>query len=60
MSCPYFSKIAVSPTPLGGIYKINFDGVVFTNKDRAGIGVFIQDSQCMVMASISHNIPLPK
>ncbi|XP_075645114.1 uncharacterized protein LOC142616113 [Castanea sativa] len=45
--------------PLGEIYKINFDGAVFIDEDRAGIGVIIQDSQCMVMASISHNIPLP-
>ena len=27
--------------PLGEIYKINFDGAMFTNEDRAGIGVII-------------------
>lgn len=44
--------------PLGEIYKISFDGAMFKDEDRVGIGVTIQDSQCMVMASISHNIPL--
>uniref|UniRef100_A0A7N2MVZ4 RNase H type-1 domain-containing protein n=1 Tax=Quercus lobata TaxID=97700 RepID=A0A7N2MVZ4_QUELO len=45
--------------PLGEIYKINFDGAVLTDEDRAGIGVIIRDSQGMVMASMSHNITLP-
>ena len=39
--------------------KINFDGAVFKNEDRAGIGVVVRDSQGMVMASLSENIPLP-
>ena len=39
--------------------KINFDGAVFKNEDGAGIGMVVRDSQGMVMASLSQNIPLP-
>ena len=39
--------------------KINFDGAVFKNENRAGIGMVVRDSQGMAMASLSQNIPLP-
>ena len=39
--------------------KINFDGAVFKNEDGVGIGMVVRDSQGMVMASLSQNIPLP-
>ena len=39
--------------------KINFDGAVFKDEDRVGIGVVVRDSQGMVIASLSQNIPLP-
>ena len=45
--------------PQDGIYKINFDGALFTTLDKAGIGVIIQDYKGLVMASLSHSIPLP-
>ena len=41
------------------MYKINFDGVVFTDEDKAGIGAIIRNSQDMVMALMSHNVHLP-
>ena len=40
-------------------YKINFDGEMFKEEDRAGIGVIIRDSQGLVLASMSQVIPLP-
>ena len=45
--------------PLANLIKINFDGVVFKDEDRAGIGVVVRDSFGLVLASLSHNIPLP-
>ena len=39
--------------------KVNFDGAMFKNEDRASIGMVVRDSQGMVMASLSENIPLP-
>ena len=39
--------------------KINFDGAVFKDEDRAGIGVVVRDSLGLVLASLSQNIPLP-
>lgn len=47
-----------SPPPKNR-YKINFDSAMFKDEDRIGIGVIIQDSRCMVMTSLSQNIPLP-
>lgn len=34
-------------------------GAVFTDDDRAGIGVIIRDCQGLVLASMSQTIPLP-
>ena len=45
--------------PLANLIKINFDGAVFKDEDRAGIGVVVRDSFGLVLASLSHNIPLP-
>ena len=45
--------------PPGEMYKINFDGATFSDEGRAGIGVVIRNNQDMVMASMSHNVPLP-
>ena len=41
------------------MYKINFDGAMFTDEDRARIEVVIRNSQGMVMASMSHNVHCP-
>ncbi|KAL0004760.1 hypothetical protein SO802_012321 [Lithocarpus litseifolius] len=41
-------------------FKINFDGAVFKDKDRAGIGVIIRDSRGLVMGSMSQVVPLPQ
>ena len=45
--------------PQEGIYNINFDGALLTTMDRAGIGVIIRVNNGLVMASLSHSIPLP-
>ena len=39
--------------------KVNFDGVIFKEEDKAGIGVIIRDCQGLVLASMSQIIPLP-
>ena len=57
-SVPIRTRARWSPPPRNR-YKINFDSAVFKDEDRAGIGVIIQDSQGMVMASLSQDIPLP-
>ena len=44
---------------MDSIYKISFDGALFTTLDRAGIGVIIRDCKGLVIASLSHSIPLP-
>lgn len=49
-------KWKVPPTEF---YKINFDGAMFKEEDRVGIGAIIRDSQGLVLASMSQVIPLP-
>ena len=57
--------IAATPTqvrwqpPSAELIKINFDGAVLKDEDRAGMGVVVRDSLGLVMASLSLNIPLP-
>ena len=40
-------------------FKINFDGVTFADRDRAGVGVVIRNDAVLVMASLTQQIPLP-
>ena len=40
-------------------FKINFDGAIFADRDRAGIGVVIRNDAGMIMASLTQQIPLP-
>ncbi|KAL0014623.1 hypothetical protein SO802_001692 [Lithocarpus litseifolius] len=40
-------------------YKINFDGFTFANKDKAGLGVVVRNSEGLVMVSLAQQIPLP-
>ena len=42
-----------------GFYKINFDGAIFENFGRAGLGVVVRDVEGMVIAALSQNIQLP-
>ena len=39
--------------------KINFDGVIFADRDCAGIGVVIRNDAGLIMASLTQQIPLP-
>ena len=39
--------------PIPPLFKINFDGVVFNDLDTTSVGVVVQDSQGMVLASMS-------
>ena len=41
------------------LVKVNFDGVVFHNLSKAGVGVVVRDTHGMVLASMSKQIPLP-
>ena len=61
--CPTRSRVMRTRqtwTPLSeGFYKINFDGAIFENFGRAGLGVVVRDVEGMVIAALSQNIQLP-
>ena len=61
--CPTRSRVMRTRqtwTPLSeGFYKINFDGAIFENFGRAGLGVVVRDVEGMVIAALSQNIRLP-
>ena len=42
-----------------GQFKVNYDGAIFREQGRAGIGVVIRNSDGAVLASLSQQIPLP-
>ena len=42
-----------------GVFKVNYDGVLFIETGRAGLGVVIRNSEGAVMASLSQQIPQP-
>lgn len=44
--------------PILPLVKINFDGAVFQDLSKAGVGVVVRDSHGMVLASMSEQIPL--
>lgn len=44
--------------PIPPLVKINFDGAVFQDLSKAGVGVVVHDSHGMVLASMSEQIPL--
>ena len=45
--------------PDQGLYKINYDGAIFAQQARAGIGVVIRNEDGAVMASMAQQLPLP-
>ena len=45
--------------PLDHWYKLNFDGATFADKDTAGIGIVVRNSDNLVMASLAQQVPLP-
>ena len=49
-------KEAWKPPPNPSLFKINFDGAVFTKERKSGIGVVIHDHQGQVIASLSQQI----
>ena len=57
VSAPVRPRIRWTPPP-EDFYKINFDAAVFQEDNRAGIGMIVCDSNGLVMASLSQNIPL--
>ena len=45
--------------PLENMYKVNVDGVVFSAKKEAGIGIVVWDCQGLVMATMSTKVSAP-
>lgn len=45
--------------PDSSSFKINFDGALFSQEKRAGIGVVIRNEAGLVMAPLTQQIPLP-
>ena len=45
-------------SPQNGLVNINFDGVVFNESKKSGIGVVIQDNNGVVLASCLEKNPL--
>ena len=45
--------------PDQGCYKINYNGVVFNQQEKAGLGVVIRNEEGAVMASMTQLVPLP-
>ncbi|KAK7857643.1 putative ribonuclease h protein, partial [Quercus suber] len=45
--------------PDHGTYKINYDGAIFPQQGKAGIGVVVRDEVGAVLASLSQQMPLP-
>ena len=45
--------------PEHGTYKVNYDGAVFSQQGKAGLGVIIRNHEGAVMASLAQQIPLP-
>ena len=46
-------------SPEQEVYKVNYDGALFSQQGKAGLGVIIRNSEGAVMASMSQQIPLP-
>ena len=42
-----------------GVFKVNYDGAMFAETGRAGLGMVIRNSDGAVMASLSQQIPQP-
>ena len=45
--------------PEQGVYKVNYDGAMFNQQNRAGLDVVIRNIEGAIMASMSQQIPLP-
>ena len=52
-------QITAWQAPFQHAYKVNFDGVVFTDEGLASLGVVICNDHGLIMASLTQQIPLP-
>lgn len=46
--------------PISPLYKINFDGTLFSDMGAAGLGVVIHDSCGQVVGALAKSISIPK
>ena len=58
VSAPSTGRVTWIP-PSENSLKINFDGALFKDINKAGLGVIIRDNQGQVLASLSEQVQLP-
>ena len=58
VSAPSTGRVTWIPPPENSL-KINFDGALFKDINKAGLGVIIRDNQGQVLASLSEQVQLP-
>ncbi|XP_050258927.1 uncharacterized protein LOC126703917 [Quercus robur] len=63
--CPIHTKILCTtrsvrwhPT-LSGLLKVNFDGALFAEENKVGLGIIICNDDGLVIAALTQQIPLP-
>lgn len=59
LNVPSWTSSVIRWIPRDGIYKVYFDGAVFTEHTIVGIGVTIRDSSGHIIATLSQKIRLP-
>ena len=45
--------------PDQGVYKVKYDGAIFSQQEKVGVGVVIRNAEGAIMASMSQQMPLP-
>ena len=60
MRCQKIGKTSFNSfTQSLGHHKVNYDGAIFSQQEKASVGVVIKNAKGVVMASMSQQVPLP-